>query len=225
MPQPPAASTRAAADNRVSGAPPTGRTRSVTSLAQPVGAGRFCTPDSAAALSLRGQRSRPARAGGGDGRSAQPHERLEEGRPALNQPPIKNAPQRLRQRWRARKKSWRIWWEPSTDLRELGLEVVELDSKRLTWSVREAERLNGLVDQRRSGGVAPSPSSSPRDSKPAQPPRSVTTLGASTRSNANGATAASATSPRRSVTNGMKRSMRSGACSWPPISCASSPCS
>ncbi|PJN96080.1 hypothetical protein CNY89_04665 [Amaricoccus sp. HAR-UPW-R2A-40] len=73
----------------------------------------------------------------------------------MNQPPIKNAPQRLRQRWRAREKSWRIWWEPSTDLRELGFEVVELDPKRLTWSVREAERLNGLVDQRRSGVVAP----------------------------------------------------------------------
>lgn len=70
-------------------------------------------------------------------------------------PPIKTPPPRLRQRWRARAAVWRIWWEPETALRELGFEPVELDPKRLTWSVREAKRLNGLVDQRRTGVAAP----------------------------------------------------------------------
>jgi|GEM_PF-939418 len=68
--------------------------------------------------------------------------------------PIQNPPQRLRQRWRARASAWRIWWEPAAELRELGFEPVELDPKRLTWSVREAERLNDLVDQARSGAPA-----------------------------------------------------------------------
>ena len=75
----------------------------------------------------------------------------------MTTPPIKTPPPRLRQRWRARAQAWRIWWEPETALRELGFEIVELDPKRLTWSVREAERLNGLVDQRRSGVAAPTP--------------------------------------------------------------------
>lgn len=69
----------------------------------------------------------------------------------MNQPPIKEPPSRVRQRWRARANAWRIWWEPETALRELGFEPVELNPKRLTWSVREAKRLNGLVDQRRTG--------------------------------------------------------------------------
>ena len=50
--------------------------------------------------------------------------------------------------------AWRIWWEPETTLRELGFEPVELDPKRLTWSVREAERLNGLVEAARSRGAS-----------------------------------------------------------------------
>ena len=69
-------------------------------------------------------------------------------------PPIKTPPPRLRQRWRARAGAWRIWWEPETTLRELGFEPVELDPKRLTWSVREAERLNGLVEAARSRGAS-----------------------------------------------------------------------
>jgi integrase len=73
----------------------------------------------------------------------------------MTTPPIKTPPPRVRQRWRARANGWRIWWEPETALRELGFEPVELDPKRLTWSVREAERLSGLVDQRRSGVVKP----------------------------------------------------------------------
>lgn len=68
-------------------------------------------------------------------------------------PPIKTPPPRLRQRWRARAATWRIWWEPETALRELGFAPVELDAKRLTWSTREAERLNGLVEAARGGGA------------------------------------------------------------------------
>ena len=60
--------------------------------------------------------------------------------------PVRNPPARLRQRQRANG-SWRIWWEPETPLRELGFEAVDLDASRLTWSVREAGRLNALVDQ------------------------------------------------------------------------------
>lgn len=71
--------------------------------------------------------------------------------------PIKSPPPRLRQRRRAG--GWRIWWEPETALRELGFEPVLLDARRLTWSVREAARLNDLVDQARGGGSrrAPAP--------------------------------------------------------------------
>ncbi len=65
--------------------------------------------------------------------------------------PIKAPPQRLRQRQRA-DGSWRLWWEPSDILLELGFTPVELDAKRLTWSTREAERLNELVDEARSSG-------------------------------------------------------------------------
>lgn len=63
--------------------------------------------------------------------------------------PIKTPPARLRQRWRPAAQSWRLWWEPETDLRELGFAPVELDPGRLTWSTREAERLNGLVQKMR----------------------------------------------------------------------------
>ncbi|MBZ4023150.1 hypothetical protein CKO11_11840 [Rhodobacter sp. TJ_12] len=54
---------------------------------------------------------------------------------------IADPPQLLRQRQRA-DGSWRIWWEPSNPARRLGFDVVELDANRLTWSVREAGRLN-----------------------------------------------------------------------------------
>lgn len=61
---------------------------------------------------------------------------------------VRTPPPRLRQRRRS-DGTWRLWWEPETPLRELGFVAVELDAGRLTWSVREAERLNDLVDQSR----------------------------------------------------------------------------
>lgn len=54
---------------------------------------------------------------------------------------IPNPPELLRQRERT-DGSWRIWWEPSAAARRLGFEVVELDASRLTWSTREAARIN-----------------------------------------------------------------------------------
>lgn len=68
--------------------------------------------------------------------------------------PLKSPPARVRQRQRA-DGVWRIWWEPETALRAAGFEPVELDPARLTWSVREAERLNRLVDQSRGGAPRP----------------------------------------------------------------------
>jgi integrase len=72
--------------------------------------------------------------------------------------PVRNPPPRLRQRRRT-DGTWRIWWEPETPLRELGFEPVALDPARLTWSVREAARLNAAVDDARGQG---STMSSPR---------------------------------------------------------------
>lgn len=54
---------------------------------------------------------------------------------------IPNAPAGLRERPRA-DGSVRIWWEPSAAARALGFATVELDAARLTWSAREAEKLN-----------------------------------------------------------------------------------
>lgn len=54
---------------------------------------------------------------------------------------IATPPELVRQRQRA-DGSWRIWWEPSAAARRLGFEVIELDATRLTWSVREATRIN-----------------------------------------------------------------------------------
>lgn len=55
--------------------------------------------------------------------------------------PIPTPPAGLRQRPRA-DGSWRIWWEPSAAARAAGCRPVDLDPARLTWSVREAARLN-----------------------------------------------------------------------------------
>ncbi|MFN3953244.1 MAG: hypothetical protein ACK4LQ_02245 [Pararhodobacter sp.] len=55
--------------------------------------------------------------------------------------PIDDPPMFLRQRQRA-DGSWRIWWEPSLIARAMGFSAVELDGDRLTWSVRQAQRLN-----------------------------------------------------------------------------------
>ncbi len=54
---------------------------------------------------------------------------------------VANPPKGLRERTRA-DGSVRLWWEPSSDARQRGHVAVELDATRLTWSVREAERLN-----------------------------------------------------------------------------------
>jgi hypothetical protein len=60
-----------------------------------------------------------------------------------------DAPARIRQRQRAAG-GWRIWWEPEAAVRGLGFAAVELYPKRLTWSGREAVRLNGLVAEARA---------------------------------------------------------------------------
>lgn len=57
---------------------------------------------------------------------------------------IKSPPTGLRQRQRANG-SWRLWWEPNGTQRKLEFEAVELDANRLTWSIKEAERINKLV--------------------------------------------------------------------------------
>ncbi|MBU2867042.1 tyrosine-type recombinase/integrase [Pacificibacter marinus] len=75
--------------------------------------------------------------------------------------PITDKIPRLRQRARANG-SWRIWWEPETAIRPLGFAVTELDEKRLTWSIREAKRLNKDVDTARVTGAAPSRASGDR---------------------------------------------------------------
>lgn len=72
--------------------------------------------------------------------------------------PMPDPPARVRQRPRA-DGAWRIWWEPEAAVRALGFATVELDAQRLTWSSREAARLNRLVADARAG-VAPQPVSS-----------------------------------------------------------------
>ncbi len=68
-------------------------------------------------------------------------------------PPIPEKIPRLRQRRRG--DGWRVWWEPTEEVKALGFDVVELDAARATWSAREARRLNAEVDRRRKGGPAP----------------------------------------------------------------------
>lgn len=73
--------------------------------------------------------------------------------------PLKSPPRNVRQRARA-DGSVRIWWEPSAAARALGFAAVELDARRLTWSVRAAEKLNQELEaaQRSGGRAAPAPS-------------------------------------------------------------------
>lgn len=59
---------------------------------------------------------------------------------------IPNPPAGLRERRRA-DGSTRIWWEPSAAARELGFAAVELDEKRLTWSRRQAEKINAELER------------------------------------------------------------------------------
>ncbi|MFD2854053.1 hypothetical protein ACFSZS_03520 [Seohaeicola zhoushanensis] len=64
--------------------------------------------------------------------------------------PIGTRIQHLRQRRRS-DGSWRVWWEPSATGRALGLEPVELDPDRPTWSVRQAMKLNDEFHARKRG--------------------------------------------------------------------------
>jgi integrase len=72
-------------------------------------------------------------------------------------PPIPDTIPRLRQRRRA-DGSWRVWWEPTDEVKALGFDVVELDARRATWSAREARRLNAEVERVRKGGARRTPS-------------------------------------------------------------------
>ncbi len=71
-------------------------------------------------------------------------------------PPIKDAPDRLRQRFRA-SGSWRIWWEPEAAVRKLGFEVVEFDAGAPMKACRGARDLNDQVALARVTGGAPQP--------------------------------------------------------------------
>lgn len=68
-------------------------------------------------------------------------------------PPIPDKIPRLRQRRRG--EGWRVWWEPTAEVKALGFDVVELDAARATWSAREARRLNAEVERARKTGIAP----------------------------------------------------------------------
>lgn len=74
---------------------------------------------------------------------------------------IPTPPPNLRERSRANG-STRIWWEPSAAARKLGFDAVELDAKRLTWSVREAEKLNRELAAAQKAGRRAAPASSGR---------------------------------------------------------------
>ena len=72
------------------------------------------------------------------------------GAPVKPRRPIAAPPPRVRQRQRA-DGTWRLWWEPEQAIRSQGFATVELDADRLTWSQREAQRLNRLVEDARAG--------------------------------------------------------------------------
>ncbi|KAB6717742.1 hypothetical protein [Roseobacter sp. TSBP12] len=74
--------------------------------------------------------------------------------------PIREKITGLRQRRRG--DGWRIWWEPNSSDRALGFTPVELSESRLTWSKREAERLNREVKIARQTGAKPTRSSGDR---------------------------------------------------------------
>lgn len=71
-------------------------------------------------------------------------------------PPIKDAPDRLRQRLRA-SGTWRIWWEPEAAIRKLGFELVEFDAGAPMKACRAARDLNDQVAAARATGAAPQP--------------------------------------------------------------------
>ena len=70
-------------------------------------------------------------------------------------PPFRDPPEGVKQSFRARSGTWRVWWEPSSARRRVGMTPVELDADRPTWSLREAEKLNRrarqLLGQERTG--------------------------------------------------------------------------
>lgn len=69
-------------------------------------------------------------------------------------PPIPDTIPRLRQRRRT-DGTWRVWWEPTAEVKAMGFDVVELDAARATWSAREARRLNAEVERARKTGLGP----------------------------------------------------------------------
>lgn len=74
---------------------------------------------------------------------------------------IPNPPAGLRERKRA-DGSTRLWWEPSAAARALGFAVVELDEQRLTWTRREADRLNRELAAAQKTGRRAAPSAGGR---------------------------------------------------------------
>lgn len=68
--------------------------------------------------------------------------------------PVGDAPPHLRQRQRA-DGAWRVWWEPTGEIRKLGFVPVELDAQSPLKAAREARKLNDAVDQARLTGGAP----------------------------------------------------------------------
>ncbi len=74
---------------------------------------------------------------------------------------IPNPPAGLRERRRS-DGSTRIWWEPSASARELGFVTVELDEKRLTWSRRQAEKMNAELERAQKSGRREAPRGSGR---------------------------------------------------------------
>lgn len=73
-------------------------------------------------------------------------------RPLRPAAPINRKIPNLRQRQRANG-DWRIWWEPSASARALGFAPVELDATRLTWSERQAVKLNDEVARALKAGT------------------------------------------------------------------------
>lgn len=65
--------------------------------------------------------------------------------------PVKEKIKGLRQRQKS-DGSWRIWWEPSAAERNAGIKPVDLKTDRLTWSTREAKRLNDEAASLITGG-------------------------------------------------------------------------
>lgn len=64
--------------------------------------------------------------------------------------PIREKVKGLRQRERS-DGTWRVWWEPTSAEKKLGLEAIDLDADRPAWSIREAEAQNRAVRRALSG--------------------------------------------------------------------------